>query len=104
MTGAAEYWATQDERDAQHAALHTPRLYPDGTINHREEALRHLELSEQVGVNSPAGAQVMVTTAQVHATLHAAEVEVESVVLMRSARLHHPDAHVSEHAKHVLRL
>jgi hypothetical protein len=104
MAGEEEYWATQEEQEAKRVALRTPRTYPDGTLNHREEALRNLELAEWAGVHSPEGFVGYNVAAQVHATLHAAEVEVESMKLMRHARIQAREGDIFEHARHVLRL
>lgn len=71
----------------EHEALHTPRTHEDGSLNHYQETLRLLALSEEVSQRHTEGAQYYATVAQVHATLHAADVEVETVKLMRSARI-----------------
>lgn len=86
-----------------HENLHTPRTYADGTLDHKQEALRLLELADEVAVRTAEGAMVYSTQAQVHATLYAADVEVASIHVLRYARLQSRD-NIDAWAKDVLRL
>jgi Zn-dependent membrane protease YugP len=88
-----------------HESLHTPRVHQDGSLDHYQEALRLLALSEEVAHRTAEGAHAIAAQAQVHATLYAAEVEVESLKLLRASRLQsNAEERLSQRGRTVLRL
>lgn len=87
-----------------HDVLHTPRVLPDGSPDHYQEALRLLDLSEEVAQRTAEGAHTIAAQAQVHATLYAAEIDRITSVSLRSMRINSGNYTLSESDRVVLRL